>query len=234
LIDSGSDLLVEDRRGYNILHILAFNNNVEIYRFMHENWKEKCAILEKTVSKSGMTPLQYSAYLEKREILEEILSQRRILLWKYVKTASYAYPLEEIDSMVSFAEPKLPAPKEAPKRVESSEEVLNNVSAGDSGDDKKEHKHHKKHHFSVLEMIVYTSNHSVEDKLERAHMLEIPFIHQLLFDKWNGYAGLYPFSFSFVINLIIIIIITRDLFPPLDVCTHDVFGSVDHFHHLGN
>jgi hypothetical protein len=117
------------------------------------------------------------------------LSQRRILLWKYVKTASYAYPLEEIDSMVSFAEPKLPAPKEAPKRVESSEEVLNNVSAGDSGDDKKEHKHHKKHHFSVLEMIVYTSNHSVEDKLERAHMLEIPFIHQLLFDKWNGYAG---------------------------------------------
>jgi ankyrin repeat protein len=53
LIDSGSDLLVEDRRGYNILHILAFNNNVEIYRFMHENWKEKCAILEKTVSKSG-------------------------------------------------------------------------------------------------------------------------------------------------------------------------------------
>jgi len=192
----------------NVLHILAYNNNPEIYQFLHANWKEDCLELEKCVNNQGMTPLQFAAYHGNKEILEQILALRRELLWKYVTVATYAYPLEEIDSMIEFS--KVHKTEKKPKAEQKPEVVTNRRNTlrrqHSETNVKKPQKKSIREQFSVLEMIVYTPNFSVEGKRKRAKILQSPFIDQLLFDKWTNYAGFvfYLWMFFHAVYLIVL------------------------------
>jgi len=226
-----ADLLEPDRFGNTLLHILAYNNKAEIYKFLNSNanWKIKCEIMEKEINHKGMTPLHYAASLGNKEILSEMLAQRRQLQWKYLTCASYAYPLKEIDSLSHYAKPLIVIPYlteiiqsgiekndiQEPGEVagaassskEPEEEQVHEDQQQNSNGTKKDQpkgnvsdqtntpKKVSKKDFvvsksSVLELIVYTPNLTVESKKKRSEMLHLPVIHQLLDEKWARYAGI--------------------------------------------
>jgi len=187
LIEAGAHMGSHDRFGNNILHNCVYNNNAEMYSFIHENWPAECETLDKRLNSKGLTPLQYAAGLGHREMFECLIKTRRIFLWKYLNSANYAYPLEEIDSLVLSN-----SDEDKPRSDSGSGSVEMQSIHTRFGSHKV-----KKDPRSAVEMLVYAPGLSVEEKRERAQTLDIPFIHQLIFNKWTAYAGAIFYTWLF-------------------------------------